>query len=63
MHIEKSRQTYMGKYFLDAAREKGFPIHDTNARQGEGTVRFISSKTAELEQMEITNVFPFLLFV
>jgi len=36
MHIEKVRQTYMEKYFLDAAREKGYPIHDTNARQSQG---------------------------
>ncbi len=36
LHVEKVRQSYMEKHFLEAAREKGFPIHDTNARQGEG---------------------------
>ena len=36
MHIEKVRQTYMESYFLEAAKEKGLPIHDTNGPQGEG---------------------------
>jgi hypothetical protein len=29
VHVEKLKQTYMDKYFLDAVREKGFPIKDS----------------------------------
>lgn len=28
----------MEEYFLNAAKEKGFKIHDTNAEQGEGQI-------------------------
>jgi hypothetical protein len=36
MHVEKIKQSYMDKYFLDAAREKGYPIKDVNGYQTEG---------------------------
>jgi len=36
IHVEKLRQSYMDKYFLRAAHEKGYPIKDLNARQTEG---------------------------
>jgi hypothetical protein len=36
MRVEKTRQSYMTSYFLNAIKEKGYKIRDPNAEQTEG---------------------------